>query len=46
MGTNNTLCIVKLELNRLKIVSSRTVYSILDFLAEIGGLYGLILIAA
>ena len=44
--TNSTLCIVKLSLNRLSIANSRTVYSIVDFLAEIGGLYGLLIIGA
>ena len=44
--TNSTLCIVKLSLNRLSIANSRTVYSVVDFLAEIGGLYGLLIIGA
>jgi hypothetical protein len=45
-ATNNTLTFYEFTLDRLKVKSSRSVYSFIDFLAEIGGLYGLLIIGA
>ena len=42
VASNSTLSINRLDLNRIAVKSSRTVYTILDFVSEIGGFYGLL----
>lgn len=45
-ASNNTLGIYQFTLDRLTIKSSRSVYNFIDYLAEIGGFYGLLTIGA
>jgi hypothetical protein len=45
LASKNTFGVFILDLNRITIKSSRNVYTVIDFIAEIGGLYGILTLA-